>query len=123
MTDDYVAGFGFREQADFHSLKDAFDKAAGGKAITSLAAPADKCAHQGLRAFANALNLPLTKIDPDDLQTKVTPTRSEAVLAARGTGSVAEACALIAAGSQARLYRTREISNDRLAVCAIAKRR
>ena len=39
----------------------------------------------------------------------------------RNTGSVSEACALVAAGSEAELIVMREISADRRATCSIAK--
>ncbi len=60
-------------------------------------------------------------MSPDALAAVTTPTRSRASLKARGVGSVAEACALAAAGVQSRLLRTRQISPDRMATCAIAQ--
>lgn len=123
VTTFYIAGFGFRSSATYESLNNAYQKAAKDFAINALAGPADKCAHPALQALAKQLQLPLSEIDEDDLKGKVTPTNSEASFAARGTGSVAEACALIAAGANSHLCGKREISEDRLAVCAIAERR
>lgn len=116
-----IAGFGFRESASVASLTDALARVSDGIQITGLAAPTDKCSHTAMQELSAKLDLPLYPIDQIDLEAKVTPTLSEAALSARGTGSVAEASALIAAGSTATLMRTREISTDRLAVCAIAK--
>ena len=116
-----IAGFGFRQRASVSSLADALARVSDGMQITGLAAPADKCTHTAMQELSAELDLPLYPIDPMDLKAKVTPSLSEAALSARGTGSVAEASALIAAGPTAILMRTREISTDRLAVCAIAK--
>jgi len=50
-----------------------------------------------------------------------TLTKSEFVKARFGTGSVAEAAALAAAGRHARLISTRTVSQDRTATAAIAE--
>lgn len=50
-----------------------------------------------------------------------TPTQSELVAEKFGTGSVAEAAALVAAGPRARLIATRAVSRDRTATAAIAE--
>ena len=121
MSTNVIAGFGFRQIATISSLLDALERASNGIEITGLASPTDKCAHKAMRDLSAKLDLPLYPIDPVDLQAKVTPSLSPAALHARGTGSVAEASALIAAGPTAILMRKREISTDRLAVCAIAK--
>lgn len=125
MSNLYIAGFGFRSNATLASLSDAFEKASGdfgasGEiSVSRLAAPADKCSHPALLELSAALRLPLYPIGAEALRAKVTPTQSAPVLAARGTGSVAEACALIGANSGANNIK-RHISQDRLAVCAIA---
>lgn len=119
MSSFYVAGFGFRSNATLASLSDAFGKASGEIAVSRLAAPADKCSHPALLALSAALQLPLYPIGAEALRDRVTPTQSASVLAARGTGSVAEACALIGANSETKNIK-RHISQDRLAVCAIA---
>jgi cobalt-precorrin 5A hydrolase len=115
-----VAGFGCRAGADAPSLKAALALAqAGHPPVTALAAPADKIAP--LASLADALGLPLLTVAAADLQAILTPTQSAASLAARHTGSVAEAAALAAAGDGARLIATRHISPDRTATCAIAE--
>jgi cobalt-precorrin 5A hydrolase len=50
-----------------------------------------------------------------------TPTQSERIKERVGTGSVAEAAALAAAGRRARLISTRAVSQDRMATAAIAE--
>lgn len=109
-----VAGFGYRAGASLQSLRSALALAqAGAPPVTHVASVADKL------PLLAGLGLPMlaaTAIDAID-----TPTRSAASLAARGTGSVAEAAALAAAGPGARLLACRHISPDRMATCAIAE--
>ena len=115
-----VAGFGFRAGASPDMLRIAFDLARRGlPPVTHLAAPQDKVA--ALAPLAAALGLPLSGVSPTALAAVETRTHSPASLKARGVGSVAEACALAAAGVQGRLLRTRHISPDRMATCAIAQ--
>ncbi|MES2174244.1 MAG: cobalamin biosynthesis protein [Pseudomonadota bacterium] len=114
-----VAGFGFRAGASLDTLRIAFDLARRGlPPVTHLAAPQDKVA--ALAPLAAALGLPLSGVSPTALAAVETRTHSPASLKERGVGSVAEACALAAAG-QGRLLRPRHISPDRMATCAIAQ--
>ena len=113
-----VAGFGCRAGATAASLHAALVVASEDHGATMLAIPADRLAIA--RPLADALDLPLVGIAADALAAIVTPTRSRASLAARGTGSVAEAAALAAAGRGARLLASRRISPDRMATCALA---
>ena len=115
-----VAGFGYRTGATAASLRAALALAqTGHPPVTALAAPADKASL--LASLAEALELPLIAVTPEALRPVETLTRSPASLAARGTGSVAEAAALVAAGEGARLLAPRHISPDRMATCAIAQ--
>lgn len=116
-----VAGFGFRAAATEASLADALERASGGRVVDSLAAPADKCAAPELQALATRLALPLTPVSTAALQAQETVTQSPYSLETRATGSVAEAAALVAAGTCARLLEPRRISEDRLATCSLAK--
>ena len=116
-----VAGFGFRQTATVASLQSAL--AATKAAPTALAAPHDKCAATILISLANSMNLPLIPVRVEDLSKAETLTRSARVMEERGTGSVAEAAALVAAGPGARLQAPRSVSQDRLATCAIAERK
>ncbi|MBN8294778.1 cobalamin biosynthesis protein [Rhodobacter sp. NTK016B] len=109
-----VAGFGFSTRATLASLQGAL--AATGGTPGALATLADKA--PALAPLARKMNLPLIEVSgplPD------TPTQSPASLSARGTGSVAEACALAAAGPGAYLMAPRAVSPDGLATCALAK--
>ncbi|WP_454798104.1 cobalamin biosynthesis protein [Novosphingobium lindaniclasticum] len=115
-----VAGFGFRAGANLVSLERALAGACAGlPPIAALAAPCDKAPQ--LKALADRLGLPLLAIDAERLRAASTITRSAASLAARGTGSVAEAAALAACGPAARLLAPRHVSSDRMATCAIAE--
>lgn len=117
-----VAGFGFRTGATCDSMRDALVRARAGlpcPQLQALAAPADKAPH--LDALAKDLGLPIMPIEDAALREIDTPTRSLASLAARRTGSVAEAAALAAAGPNAVLLTARHISSDRMATCAIAQ--
>lgn len=117
-----AAGFGFRGAATVESLRDALERAAAGRPVTLLAAPADKADADALRSLAGALGVPVVAVAAAELAATDTPSRSARVLAARGTGCVAEAAALVAAGraGPARLLGPRVVSADRLATCAIA---
>ncbi len=115
-----VAGFGFRRGADVAALRAALASAqAGHPPVTALAVPDDKLAL--VAELASAMALPAIAVSADALQGPQTPTRSIASLSARATGSVAEACALAAAGPGAQVLATRRISPDRMATCAIAQ--
>ncbi|MCI4592074.1 cobalamin biosynthesis protein [Sphingobium sp. BYY-5] len=116
-----VAGFGFRAGATTASLRAALEQArTGGQPVTHLATLEDKA--QGLVELASLLALPLVLVAPARVIGFPTLTQSLAAKAARGTGSVAEACALAAAGiDDARLLGPRSISPDRMATCAIAQ--
>lgn len=115
-----VAGFGFRRGADMLALRDVLVLAQRDQpTVTALAVPHDK-AHQ-LAGLAEAMGLPLIAIGPQALEAVSTITQSPASLVARGTGSVAEAVALAAAGPGASLLASRHISPDRMATCAIAQ--
>jgi len=109
-----VAGFGFSTQATLASLRSAL-AATGGRA-EALATLADKA--PALAPLGAELGLPVIAVIgplPETL------TQSDHSRAARGTGSVAEACALDAAGPGAYLLGPRVVSDDRLATCALAQ--
>jgi cobalt-precorrin 5A hydrolase len=115
-----VAGFGFRSGASIDSLRAAFELARRRQpAVTHLATAQDKVS--ALVPLARLLGLPLIGATPDAIAAASTLTRSNASLAARATGSVAEASALAATGPVAHLVVPRQISPDRMATCAIAQ--
>lgn len=111
-----VAGFGFRASATAASLADALARAAGGRVVAVHATVADKA-----DALAAALGIPVMPVATAVLAAQPTRTHSSASLNARGTGSVAEAAALAAAGPGARLLGPRVVSADGRATCALAE--
>lgn len=113
-----VAGFGFRSKTGLNSLRDAYDRARLGKSADVLATADDKL--DELRPLAQELGVAVVGIPARFLEAQETETQSPASLAARNTGSVAEAAALSAAGPGAELLSTRVFSNDRQATCALA---
>jgi cobalt-precorrin 5A hydrolase len=113
-----VAGLGFRHGANEQSLADALARAGG--EVDALATPADKAEAPAIVALAQTLGLPVVAVPGLDLRAAPTLTHSDRVMAKRGTGSVAEAAALAAAGPGARLVAARVVSGDRMATCAIA---
>lgn len=115
-----AAGFGFRTGATADSLADALSRA-GTARPDLLATAADKAGADAFRAFAAAQGLPVRGIDAAGLAGQVTETRSAASMAARGSGSVAEAAALAAAGPGARLIAARVVASDGRATCALAE--
>lgn len=118
-----VAGFGFRGAATLSSLRDALDRTGGASRVRLLATASDKSRTAAFRVLAAELGLPTEGVDSAALAAQPTQTRSAASLAARGTGSLAEAAALAAAGPGARLIAARQISADGMATCALAEGR
>lgn len=114
-----VAGFGFRSGVTLAALQDALATAGGPEGVTHLATLAAKAGELG--ALAQAMNLAILSLDPEDLQGIPTLTRSDRVEKMFGTGSVAEAVALAAAGPGARLRGPRAVSADGTATAAIAE--
>jgi cobalt-precorrin 5A hydrolase len=116
-----VAGFGFRSAVREASLADVLARCPRGTEATLLATAEDKARTPAFARFAAAKGLPVRAIDAGLLTGQVTRTRSAASRAARGTGSVAEAAALAAAGPGARLLGPRVVSGDGMATCALAE--
>jgi cobalt-precorrin 5A hydrolase len=116
-----IAGFGFRASADIHSLANAFEKTATGGLVDGFSAPADKIDHPALTALARRYEIPVYAVETETIKATDTLTQSATVRKWRQTGSVAEAAALAPFTSPARLVCTRQISDDRRAVCAVAE--
>ncbi len=114
-----VAGFGFRAGATLAALQDALARAGGPERVTHLATVAAKA--EGLLPLAGALGLPVIAVAAGELPGQVVLTHSERVDALFGTGSVAEAAALAAAGPGARLWGPRVVSTNGTATAAIAE--
>lgn len=117
-----VAGFGFRRGASLASLRAALAQHGAAK-VTHLATADDKA--EGLAPLAHALGLPLLAIGAQALAAMPTQTCSPQSLAARGTGSLAEAAALAGArmlcSPPHSLIAPRRLSPDRRATCALAQ--
>ncbi|AIA75754.1 hypothetical protein FF32_13155 [Halomonas campaniensis] len=120
-----IAGFGFRSEATLESLVQALDQLIDQYAavykyglINRLAA-----AHSMLpmvEELGRLRNIEVIAVADAELSTVATLTHSTHSLQARGTGSVAEAVALLAAGPGATLLGPRIISADRRATAALA---
>jgi cobalt-precorrin 5A hydrolase len=117
-----VAGFGFRQAASVDSLLDALDRARAAQTPDLIATAEDKATAAAFQDLSDHLNLPIRAIAQDVLAQVETPTRSVTLRALRGSGSVAEAAALVAAGPGASLLGPRVVSADRMATCALATR-
>jgi cobalt-precorrin 5A hydrolase len=118
-----VAGLGCRRDCPAGEIADLVAAAvARAGAVTALAAPDFKRGEAGLLQAAAMLGLPLLWVDAAALARAQSrcATRSARVQAATGQASIAEACALAAAGEGARLTLPR-IAGAR-ATCAVAGR-
>ena len=117
-------GIGFRAEADATSLQDALAQvlvAAKGTTIDAVVSEAAKARAPVFRDCAQALGVPGLGITQTDLSRMITPTQSQRIQDKFGTGSLAEAAALAAAGPNARLVVQRVISGDGKATAAIAQ--
>ncbi|PAU76462.1 cobalamin biosynthesis protein [Halomonas salipaludis] len=116
-----VAGFGFRRGAQLASLIDALERIeAEYGAVDRLAAAQSMLPL--VQALGRARGMAVVAVDDAALTQAATLTHSQQSLQARGTGSVAEAVALLAAGPGAALLGPRLISTDRMATVAVARR-
>ncbi len=116
-----VAGLGFATSATPKSLAKALDGAmlaAGVFKLDALASAHVKACAPQIIAFARARNLPLLPVDVAGIPT---PSQSPRVVALFGTGSLAEAAALVAAGPNAALIIGVTKSPCGRATAAIAK--
>lgn len=115
-----MVGMGFRAGAPLHSLRHALAQVeeAGGPAegLSTLAEKAGEAAFVALATERKLLVHPVL-----DVSGVETPTRSARILALHGTGSVAEATALRAAGAGARMVVARVASPDGQATAAMAE--
>ena len=116
-----VAGLGFRRDVEVAALREALDAAGGHDGLAALATISDKAATGALVALAGELGLPICNVAVDRLDGVATETRSVRIESMFGTGSLAEAVALVAAGRNARLVGVRALSQDRTATAAIAE--
>ncbi len=112
-----VAGIGFRDGVGMDSLRGVLAAVeAKGGAADALATLPEKA--DALRPLAAERGLPLHAVAVAGIET---PTRSHRIEAMHGTGSVAEAAALVAAGAGARITVARITAPDGMATCAMAE--
>ena len=119
-----VLGLGFRAAAELASLQDAMRlalEAAGSPKIDALVSEAAKSREKPFQELARLMGIPGLGVTQSDLQQMITPTQSQRIQDKFGTGSLAEAAALAAAGPNARLVVQRVISGDGKATAAIAQ--
>ncbi len=116
-----VAGLGFRHGVTLISLREALLAAGGPEGLAAVATVSDKAEAAVLKLLARECNVPIKAVPAEILAGIATLTQSELVKEKFGTGSVAEAAALAAAGGRARLISTRAVSKDRTATAAIAE--
>jgi cobalt-precorrin 5A hydrolase len=120
-----VAGLGFRTTCAAEELVALVRQvaAAAGVEVSRLAAPAFKAQAPALRQAAERLGLETALVSDADLAEvqDLCLTQSHAVQAAVGLASVAEACALAAAGPGAQLLGPR--TSNGAATCALARGR
>ncbi len=116
-----IAGVGLRAGATEDSLLQALALAGGVEGLAAFATIEDKAAHPALRFLAQRLSLPILALPRARIAGLVTPSHSARIHAGFGTGSVAEGCALAAAGPGARLITPRILAPDRRATLALAE--
>ena len=116
-----VAGLGFKSDVTVASLREALATAGGPEGLAAFATVSDKADAEALKELARECGIPIKAVPADRLAGIDTPTQSKFVVEKFGTGSVAEAAALAAAGPHARLIATRVVSQDRTATAAIAE--
>lgn len=114
------AGIGLRATASLDDLTALLALAPA--PLAGLATLADKAAHPAITGLLHQTGLPLTEITRAALAGISTPTRSPDQIARFATGSLAEACALLAAGRNARLTGRRILAANGLATIAFAER-
>ena len=118
-----LVGIGFRGAAELSSLQNAVQKTltkSGGK-IDAVVTESAKSREKVFRELAEVLQVPGLGIARRDLELMITPTQSQRIQDQFGTGSLAEAAALAAAGPTAQLVVERLISDDGRATAAIAQ--
>jgi len=116
-----VAGLGFKRDVTLASLREALAAAGGPDGLAAVATVSDKADTEALKQLARECGIPIRAVSADVLAGIDTPTQSQRIAETFGTGSVAEAAALAAAGRRARLIATRAVSQDRSATAAIAE--
>ncbi|MEM6304304.1 MAG: cobalamin biosynthesis protein [Pseudomonadota bacterium] len=118
-----LLGIGFRAAATCASLQEVLAQvlAQSEGEIGAIVTEAAKAREEVFRGFAQALGVPGLGITAAELAQMITPTQSARIQDRFGTGSLAEAAALAAAGPRARLVVSRVVSSDGMATGALAE--
>ena len=116
-----VAGFGFRRNANADSLLSAYDVARDGRDAEVFATLDTKAGDLAFGDVALTMGSQRVSVSLAELQAQTTVTKSASSEGAYGTGSVAEAAALAAAGPGSKLLAPRSVSADGMATCALAE--
>ncbi|MEK9281953.1 MULTISPECIES: cobalamin biosynthesis protein [unclassified Bradyrhizobium] len=116
-----VAGLGFKTDVTLASLREALVAAGGSAGLSAVATVSHKADAEPLKLLARECGVPIKGIPAEVLAGTATPTQSMLIVEKFGTGSIAEAAAIAAAGPGARLIATRAVSQDRTATAAIAE--
>jgi len=121
-----IAGLGFRQSASTGDLRAALTLT-GCKQLDALASVSAKANAPQMQQLAAEMNLPVIALAETEITGVATPTHSERIQTRFGTGSLAEASALVAAhkgqtGATARLLAPRVKTDNGLATAAIAER-
>ena len=111
-----VAGIGCRAEAPPSTLRDLLSDAGPLDLVAGLLTRSGQ-----VQPVAASLGLRFFAVAETALHGTVTPTISPRIGSRFGTGSIAEATALIAAGRNARIVMLRQISADATATIAIAE--
>ncbi|MBD3665549.1 cobalamin biosynthesis protein [Sulfitobacter aestuariivivens] len=117
-------GIGFRAAAQQSSLQDALAQvlmATDNQSFDAVVTEAAKARDPIFRTFATEIGVPGLGVTQSDLTRMITPTQSQRIRDRFGTGSLAEAAALAAAGPNAQLVVSRVVSTDGMATAALAE--
>lgn len=116
-----VAGLGCSSRASPDEMRALLEALVQGHHLARIACLQARAAQ--LDPLARAFGVPLLAVPRRALAGIVTPTQAARIQAQFGTGSVAEACALLGAGRGARIVAARQVSDLGRATCALAEGR
>ncbi len=115
-----ILGIGFRETAPMASLNEVITRVLNGRGTPKLIATLDRKAKADQCKFiARDLNVEIIALSEDAIRGVDTPTKSDAIQIHFGTGSIAEACAIMAMPN-AKIITPRITSQDGTATAALA---
>jgi cobalt-precorrin 5A hydrolase len=116
-----IAGFGFRNSVVENSFDELKEKYMTKYKIDFIATTLDKSKNKAFTNFAKNNNFKIILVNSYKLTEVETLTKSINTKKYRAIDCFCEAVALVAAGSDANIILSKEISKDRLATIAIAQ--